>query len=83
MLEKLLSFRFVKRKASINAIQYVCKTAKRQFHKELGKFTASMEDQLDDIERGKTSMKGVLDDFYGDFKAELERLEKEKITEKE
>ncbi|MBE6625726.1 MAG: type I DNA topoisomerase [Ruminococcaceae bacterium] len=37
------------------------------------KFTASMEDQLDDIERGKTSMKGVLNEFYGDFKVELDK----------
>ena len=31
------------------------------------KFTAEMEDLLDDVEHGKSSWKGMLGDFYGDF----------------
>ncbi|MGN1346972.1 MAG: type I DNA topoisomerase [Eubacteriales bacterium] len=37
------------------------------------RFTASMEDRLDDIENGKCAMLTVLNDFYGGFKSELDR----------
>ncbi len=36
-------------------------------------FTASMENQLDDIENGKTTMLELLEGFYGNFQAELDR----------
>jgi len=36
------------------------------------KFTASMEDQLDDIENGECTMNDVLTDFYDGFRKELE-----------
>ncbi len=36
------------------------------------KFTASMEDRLDDIENGECAMLSVLDDFYDGFKKELD-----------
>lgn len=36
------------------------------------KFTASMEDRLDDIENGECTMLSVLGDFYGGFKRELD-----------
>ena len=39
------------------------------------KFTAEMEDDLDRIENGKTEMKSVLDEFYRDFAAKLEKAE--------
>ena len=35
------------------------------------KFTASLEDRLDDIESGKSTLTGVLGDFYKDFEKEL------------
>lgn len=37
------------------------------------KFTASMEDSLDDIEEGSETMLKVLEDFYGNFAKELEK----------
>ncbi|MBE6616370.1 MAG: type I DNA topoisomerase [Ruminococcaceae bacterium] len=37
------------------------------------KFTASMEDQLDNIESGDNSMLKVLNEFYDDFKGELDK----------
>ena len=40
------------------------------------KFTARMEDSLDEIEEGKKQWKSVLRDFYGGFDAELESAEK-------
>ena len=40
------------------------------------KFTASMEDKLDGIENGKTTMHDTLSDFYDTFKKELEAAEK-------
>lgn len=39
------------------------------------KFTASMEDKLDDIENGKASMHDTLSEFYVDFKKELDKAE--------
>ena len=39
------------------------------------KFTAKMEDSLDEIEDGKKQWKGVIREFYGGFDAELERAE--------
>ena len=39
------------------------------------KFTARMEDDLDDIEAGKREWKGVLREFYGGFAGELEQAE--------
>ena len=42
-------------------------------------FTASMEDGLDEIERGKIDYVGLLDGFYGDFAASL-ALAQEKIS---
>ena len=39
-------------------------------------FTALMEKKLDGIESGDTTMLKVLDDFYRDFKVQLERAEK-------
>ena len=39
-------------------------------------FTADMENDLDDIERGETSLKGVLHDFWGSFEKELAHAEK-------
>ena len=46
-------------------------------------FTASMETQLDEIERGERSMEKVLSDFYGDFAKALavaqEKIEKEPV----
>lgn len=46
-------------------------------------FTASMEDQLDEIERGERGMEKVLSDFYGDFSRTLavaqEKIEKEPV----
>ncbi len=45
------------------------------------KFTASLEDRLDSIERGENSLLGVLSDFYGPFEEELKKayLDLEKI----
>ena len=40
------------------------------------KFTANMEDRLDEIENGKINWKDVLKDFYGDFDKELTDAEK-------
>ena len=40
------------------------------------KFTANLEDQLDNIESGKSSMNGVLEKFYKDFDAELKTATK-------
>lgn len=40
------------------------------------KFTAGMEEELDGIEEGKLTWKGVLDDFYTKFRPELEQAEK-------
>ena len=40
------------------------------------KFTAHMEDRLDEIETGKVPWKSVLVDFYGDFDKELTDAEK-------
>lgn len=37
------------------------------------KFTASMEDRLDDIEKGDCAMLTVLNSFYGGFKEELDK----------
>ena len=39
-------------------------------------FTAHMEDQLDEIEKGTVEMLAVLNDFWGGFEKELERAEK-------
>ena len=39
------------------------------------KFTARMEEALDDVEAGKTAWKNILRDFYGDFSAELKQAE--------
>jgi len=40
-------------------------------------FTAQMEERLDQIEEGTVQWKKVLDDFYQDFEAELQRAEQE------
>ena len=40
------------------------------------KFTARMEDRLDEIESGKIPWRDVLSDFYGGFDSELTRAEK-------
>ena len=40
------------------------------------KFTARMEDSLDEIESGDKNWKGVLREFYGNFDEELENAEK-------
>ncbi len=40
-------------------------------------FTASMEDKLDDIESGNDTMLNVLENFYDDFKKELDRAVEE------
>ena len=40
------------------------------------KFTAAMEDKLDEVEQGDTDYKAVLHDFYGDFMEELTNAEK-------
>lgn len=40
------------------------------------KFTARMEDSLDEIEEGKKQWKNVIRDFYGGFDEELESAEK-------
>jgi len=40
------------------------------------KFTARMEEELDDIEKGKKPWKDVLREFYGSFEASLENAEK-------
>ena len=39
------------------------------------KFTAKMEDRLDEIENGKIPWRSVLTDFYGDFDKELSNAE--------
>ena len=38
-------------------------------------FTAQMEDQLDGIENGGTTIEGVLDAFYGSFSTELKKAD--------
>lgn len=40
-------------------------------------FTANMESRLDDVESGSVAWKQILRDFYPDFKADLDRAEKE------
>jgi DNA topoisomerase-1 len=40
------------------------------------KFTARMEESLDEIEAGRTAWKSVLENFYGDFDQELSAAEK-------
>ncbi len=45
-------------------------------------FTASMEDGLDEIERGETAYKTLLDGFYGDFAKSL-ALAQEKISKED
>ena len=40
-------------------------------------FTAQMEEQLDQVEEGKTDWKQVLSDFYGGFEEELQQAEKD------
>ena len=40
------------------------------------KFTASLEDRLDDIETGKSTLNGVLEDFYTGFSKELQNAAK-------
>lgn len=40
-------------------------------------FTASLEEKLDDIAEGKLTWVQVVDDFYSDFKVELEKAEEE------
>ncbi len=40
------------------------------------KFTARMEDQLDEIEHGDKQWKAVIREFYGGFESELENAEK-------
>ena len=39
-------------------------------------FTADMETELDNIEKGETSLKGVLREFWGSFEKELSHAEK-------
>lgn len=39
------------------------------------KFTANMEDSLDDIEKGETTLEKVLTDFWADFEKELKKAE--------
>ena len=41
------------------------------------RFTARMEEELDNVEAGKTPWKSVLRDFYGNFDASLQTAEKE------
>lgn len=41
------------------------------------KFTAQMEEELDDVEEGKRSWTSTLDDFYGPFKKTLETAAKQ------
>jgi len=38
-------------------------------------FTANMEDQLDDVEAGKTDWRGIVSEFYGPFEKDLEKAE--------
>ena len=40
-------------------------------------FTAHMEDELDEVEKGKMSYVEVLRRFYGDFEAALQQAEKD------
>ena len=40
-------------------------------------FTAGLEENLDEVAEGQQNWKKVLDDFYGDFKAKLERAKDE------
>jgi DNA topoisomerase-1 len=46
------------------------------------RFTARMEDRLDDIEGGQAGWIKVLHDFYGPFKADLERAAEEMVHAK-
>ena len=41
------------------------------------KFTANMEQRLDEVEEGKTAWKSLLRDFYGDFAKSLEQAEQD------
>ncbi len=41
------------------------------------KFTAKLEDELDEIAQGKVNMENVLDEFYHPFQADLKRAETE------
>ena len=41
------------------------------------KFTANVETELDEIERGKTELNAVLEDFWKDFEKELAEAEKQ------
>jgi DNA topoisomerase-1 len=41
------------------------------------KFTAQMEEELDDVEEGKRKWTSALDDFYGPFSKTLKRAEKQ------
>lgn len=45
------------------------------------KFTAQLENGLDDIETGNRSMISLLNEFYGDFKNELDKAMDDKTTE--
>ncbi|MGE4267369.1 MAG: type I DNA topoisomerase [Deferribacterales bacterium] len=41
------------------------------------KFTANLEEELDGVEEGKNTWKGVLEDFFKKFKPELNKAEKQ------
>ena len=41
------------------------------------KFTARMEETLDEVEEGQKAWKDILREFYGEFSAELEKAEKD------
>lgn len=47
------------------------------------KFTATMEDDLDGIEKGTIDMRKMLEEFYDDFKEELEKAEATIASDKE
>ena len=40
-------------------------------------FTSDMEERLDEVEEGNIEWKTILSDFYGDFKKELDKAEKD------
>jgi len=46
------------------------------------RFTARMEDQLDEVEASRADWVGVLKEFYGPFKADLERAAEEMVHAK-
>ena len=46
------------------------------------RFTARMEDKLDEVEEARTAWTGVLKDFYGPFKADLEKAGEEMVHAK-